>query len=289
MNLNFSTSVLTGSWLGQGATTGKRLIKWSTPSASQEANGTVMLAATGVEQDITIRLPDPHLVTNLNLAFGGNPALKIGGSWNIRQTLGRLTGLQAFTSQSSSGGVNAYQFALNGRLADLPQSLRTLFCANNQSVITGSINGTLLTTLNVSGTNSIVAGNPAGSNLISLYTANTQSQIVASLFDLPASMWNLDLSNSQAQWQPGDLGQFALPAASGLKLLNVADLNLSQAVVDNTIDAIHQYRMLWTTNTPVLRIGGNNAAPSAAALAKINELKTDPNGDGFKKWTIFHS
>lgn len=62
--------------------------------------------------------------------------------------------------------------------------------------------------------------------------------------------------------------------------------SLSQANVDAVLQEIYDNRFNFTQSTPFLNIGGTNSAPSAAGLALIVILTTDPGAEGFNTWAI---
>jgi hypothetical protein len=71
--------------------------------------------------------------------------------------------------------------------------------------------------------------------------------------------------------------------------------SLTQPQVDAILSAIFGARMIFTYATPDLKIAGSNAAPSgiyqddptpSTGLEWKFKLQTDPDGEGFNKWTI---
>jgi len=70
---------------------------------------------------------------------------------------------------------------------------------------------------------------------------------------------------------------------------------LSQANVDAILLSVYNRRAAFTYATPALNVGGTNAAPSGVyqdgdppttGLEYVFELATDPEAEGFNKWTI---
>lgn len=73
------------------------------------------------------------------------------------------------------------------------------------------------------------------------------------------------------------------------------DNGLSQADVDSVVEGIYNNRANFTTSSPQLNIGGDNAAPSGTyqdsdppttGKEYIYKLENDPDGEGFNTWSI---
>ena len=76
------------------------------------------------------------------------------------------------------------------------------------------------------------------------------------------------------------------------------DLALASGVVDSIVFDIYAGRAGYTHSTPVLGVGGTNAAPSGAYAEEnppvtgkgtIYELVVDPGAEGYYKWAITYT
>lgn len=127
-----------------------------------------------------------------------------------------------------------------------------------------------------------------------LYLPNTSSAVTGSLADLPAEMMTLHLAGTSSAVTGG-----ASPvAARGIQQVRIDDIGLNQTQVDDVIARIYADRALFTSAAPILNIGGTNAAPSGVyqdatppttGKEMIYKLINDPDGEGFKKWTITYT
>lgn len=133
---------------------------------------------------------------------------------------------------------------------------------------------------------------PAGMTYLLL--SSTQSTITGALADLPAGMTYLYLQNTSSAVTGG-----ASPvAARGIREVRIDNTGLNQTQVDDVIARIYADRALFTSAAPILNIGGTNAAPSGVyqdatppttGKEMIYKLVNDPDGEGFKKWTIIYT
>lgn len=125
---------------------------------------------------------------------------------------------------------------------------------------------------------------------LTLYAQNTASVITGTLSDLPAGMESLVLYGNGS----AITGGVTALAATGVKVIVLSYGAKTQAQVDEIIARIYADRALFTAATPMLGIGGNNAAPSgvyqtsatpSTGKEMIYALVNDPNLEGFHKWT----
>jgi Leucine-rich repeat (LRR) protein len=83
--------------------------------------------------------------------------------------------------------------------------------------------------------------------------------------------------------------------AAAVSVINAKSNGMNQAAVDQILLDLYTDRMAFTFATPVLDIGGTNAAPSGIYQPACPpgtgheyefELENDSCGDGFNTWTI---
>lgn len=97
---------------------------------------------------------------------------------------------------------------------------------------------------------------------------------------------------------------------TGMRDFRIQDCGLSAAHVGNVVESIWNARAGFTYATPVLNVGGMNAAPAGNVIAPIEgadwhddsgtwipltagamiwDLAKDVNSEGFKKWTVTYN
>jgi len=230
-----------------------------------------------------LRISNPDVITHLNMSG----VSQLSGDIRTLRNLGpSLTHLYlGFTSVS--GDISAMQ-----NLTSL-----TYLYLNNTSVsgdISAMQNLTSLITINLSVT-SVSGDISAAQNLTSLTGMNLNNTSVSG--DISAvqnltSLTYLNLSATSAGY--ATIGSY-LRNLTALRNCLLQDCGLTAAECDNVLEDIYAGRMGYTYATPVLNIGGTNAAPNGTYQAQCPpttgkeywyELVNDSCGDGFNKWTI---
>ena len=176
--------------------------------------------------------------------------------------------------------INIYSQSLVGSLAlaDLSgyTSLTTLSAQSNSAL---TVTGTL-------------GDLPASMAYLHLYS--TSSTITGTLADLPASMTYLHLDSTSSTITGGGTAM----AAVNNQQLQIYSMTMSQSNVDDCVSRLYSDRASFLYASPVLGIGGTNAAPSgtyqdgdppSTGKEYIYELVNDPEAESFKKWAIMYT
>lgn len=164
----------------------------------------------------------------------------------------------------------------------------TTLLVTGTNTLTGSVAALMsLTYLGVAGYNtlsgSVAALTSLGTLLVGGY--NTLSGSVAALTSLTYLLVTGGLNT--ITWAVGPL--------TLLGNLNASDNGLSQAQVDAILLAMYTARATYIATAPVATLGGTNAAPSGVyadedppvtGKGMAYELVVDPEGEGYKKWSI---
>ena len=261
--------------------------------------------------DMQVTLGPASLYPYITALDANTDGLK--GTLTVGSFLGRLPNLTSLTLRTNASLVCSW------RLADLPAGMTYLSLYSTASTITGSLANLPagMTYLNLGSTASTITGSlanlPAGMTVLSLYS--TASTITGSLANLPAGMTHLNLDStastitgSLANLPAGmtylNLGSTASTITGGatapvtLQNVQLQSTGRSQAQVDEIVNCIYQRRAAFTFATPILNVGGTNAAPSGAyadedppvtGKGMIYELVVDPEIEGFRKWTITYT
>jgi len=206
---------------------------------------------------------------------------------------------------------------ITGTLATIKSSLTQIYLASTDSNITGNINTlpSTVTYLTLDDTPSTITGAWSGvpSGVVYL-TLSESSSVTGNITDLPAGLVYLAITSGSSCTIDGDLSDLpagmtsfqigetasaitggATPmAATGISMIYIPDLGLSQAVVDGIFLRIYTDRALFSAANPGLFIGGTNDAPSGAYADEDPpvtgngmryELAHDPESEGFNTWT----
>ena len=216
--------------------------------------------------------------------------------WTLPNSLGYLS----LHSTSVSGDISGWT---------LPASLVRLYL--HSTSVSGDISGWTL---------------PA--SLASLYLSSTSVSGDISGWTLPNSLGYLSLHSTSVS---GDISGWTLPnsmttlflystsvtvastfagVGTGMRDFRIQDCGLSAAHVGNVVESIWNARAGFTYATPVLNVGGMNAAPAGNVIAPIEgadwhddsgtwipltagamiwDLAKDVNSEGFKKWTVTYN
>jgi len=87
-------------------------------------------------------------------------------------------------------------------------------------------------------------------------------------------------------------------AAVGIRQLQIYSMTMSQSNVDSCVSRLYSDRASFLYASPVLSVGGTNAAPSGTyadatppttGKEYIYKLVNDPDSEGFKKWAITYT
>ena len=131
-----------------------------------------------------------------------------------------------------------------------------------------------------------VSGLPAGLTVLSCYGGS--NAITGPVSGLPSNVVTV-------KWYGASNAPSAGAPPSKVHDINLANNGLSQSVVDGILNAMYAARASYTDATPVLTIGGTNAAPSGVYQSvtppttgkeAAYDLVNDPTAQGYKKWTI---
>ena len=136
------------------------------------------------------------------------------------------------------------------------------------------------------------------SGYTSLTTLSAQSNsaltVTGTLGDLPASMTYLYLDSTSSTITGGGTAM----AAVNNQQLQIYSMTMSQSNVDDCVSRLYSDRASFLYASPVLGIGGTNAAPSgtyqdgdppSTGKEYIYELVNDPEAESFKKWAITYT
>jgi len=215
--------------------------------------------------DMQVTLGPASLYPYITALDANTDGLK--GTLTVGSFLGRLPNLTSLTLRTNASLVCSW------RLADLPAGMTYLSLYSTASTITGSL-----------------ANLPAGMTHLNL--DSTASTITGSLANLPAGMTYLNLGSTASTITGG------ATAPVTLQNVQLQSTGRSQAQVDEIVNCIYQRRAAFTFATPILNVGGTNAAPSGAyadedppvtGKGMIYELVVDPEIEGFRKWTITYT
>lgn len=127
------------------------------------------------------------------------------------------------------------------------------------------------------------------------------------LYSISVGTYNISTSDF-ASWRPVNFCLYNLPASgtytfsancfrnwTGLRILLLSSLGLTQSVVDTILFDLYAGRMSYTSTSPSANLGGSNADPSGVYQAMVPpttgmeakyDLVNDPASEGFKKWSI---
>jgi len=198
----------------------------------------------------------------------------------------------------SLGILSLHNTSVSGNISGwtLPASLTYLSLYNTS--VSGDISSWTLPaslgTLNLRSTS--VGGNisswtlPASLIYLSLYNTSVSGDI--SSWTLPASLGTLRLYNTSVNNAP------VMTSAAALRDFQYHNCALVQADVDAVLLALYNRRVAFTYATPVLTIGGTNAAPGGTyqdgdppttGKEYVYELCNDPESEGFNTWTITYN
>jgi hypothetical protein len=245
--------------------------------------------------------------STLNYLYVHNTDSAITGSIADNST---LTILWAYNTDS----------AITGSIAD-NSTLNYLWAYNTSSVITGSIaDNSTLNYLQVHNTSSVITGSIADNSTLNYLRAdNTDSAITGSIADnstlnyLRADNTDSVITGSIADNSTLTIlrvhstdsaitgGVATLPSYS-YSLIDLRDLSMIEAEVDEVLENIYRLRANFDDATPELYIDGSggtvNATPSGVyqdgdppttGLEYVYELANDPETEGFNTWTITYN
>ena len=254
-------------------------VEWG-DGASDDYTGTAQRThqyASAGEYIVTLR--NAAAITGLDIR-DAKVSLTLGPAWRamMPSTL-RLDALKATGDVADLPRVtsNLYlyldgtQSALTGDVADLPRVTSGLYLRLNgtQSALTGDVADlprvTITLDLRLSNTQSALTGDVADlprvtSNLY-LYLNNTQSALTGDVADLPRVTSNLYLYLNNTQ---SVIGGGATPVAiDRFNQLQLHDMGLGQAYVNDIIYRLYTDRASITAGTRNVTLGGTNDAPSA--------------------------
>ena len=131
------------------------------------------------------------------------------------------------------------------------------------------------------------------------------------LFSMPAGTYTI-ASADMVAWRPTAWWLSTMPAAGSsytfaascmrawtlINEIQANNLGLASGVVDTIVMDIYAGRAGYTHSTPVLNVGGTNAAPGGVyadedppvtGKGHIFELVVDPEAEGFYKWVITYT
>lgn len=157
-------------------------------------------------------------------------------------------------------------FVVTGTLADLPATMTNLTLDGGDAAVTGALSDLPdgMQRLVLMGTKSSITGEladlPATMQLLSL--TNTPSAVTGTLADLPTALTYLSLSNTNST-----ITGAGSPTSPALKDVFIADLGLSQPVVDAILYDLYLGSAAPHVANGVLQIGGSNATPSGTFQA----------------------
>lgn len=194
---------------------------------------------------------------------------------NTNNLVGSLTGwnLGAFTSMTHLQMYSNASLSGDFSLTDLPASMTNLVLDSTSSTFTGSLADL--------------------SALMVLSLPNTSSVITGALADLPASMTYLSLHDTSSVITGG-----TGVTATGIHEVYIYTLGLSQAQVDDVALWLYDNRASFTWATPIMQMGGTNAAPSGVyqdgdppttGKEYIYEVVNDPEIEGWPTWSVTYT
>lgn len=150
-----------------------------------------------------------------------------------------------------------------------------------------------------------ISGWTLPASLVRLYLHSTSVSGDISGWILPNSLADLYLYSTSVTVASTFAG-----VGTGMRDFRIQDCGLSAAHVGNVVESIWNARAGFTYATPVLNVGGMNAAPAGNVIAPIEgadwhddsgtwipltagamiwDLAKDVNSEGFKKWTVTYN
>jgi hypothetical protein len=177
-------------------------------------------------------------------------------------------------SNVAAFNVISSKFTLSGTTANIPSNVRYFSIA-------------IMSTASLTGPSSELSA-----TLQELFLhSNANATATFTLGTIPSEMRRMNIHSSGCSIEAG-----ATPmSCTGLYNLYINSLGLSASVVDAILERIYLDRAIFTNAAPILQIHGTNAAPSgvyqdaavpSTGLEYVYKLVNDPDGEGFKKWTI---
>ena len=205
--------------------------------------------------------------------------------------------IPAFVGFTSLTHLHLYNTSVTGSVEPLAAltSLTQLYLSSTS--VSGSVEPlaalTSLIYLHLSTTSVSGSVEPLAA-LTSLTQLNLSGTLVSGSVEPLAALTGLTYLNLSGTLV-GHGGGSGLNALVAIRDLRIDNCLLTQTEVDNVLADIYAGRAGYTYATPVLYLGGNNAAPSGTYADEDPpttgngykyELVNDPESDGFNPWTI---
>ena len=205
--------------------------------------------------------------------------------------------IPAFVGFTSLVTLSLYGTSVSGSVEPLAALTSLTYLHLSSTSVSGSVEPlaalTSLTYLQLGNTSVSGSVEPlaalTGLTVLRLYGTSVSGSVepLAAL----TSLVTLHLGNTLV----GHGGGSGLNALVAIRELRLDGCSLTQTEVDNVLADIYAGRAGYTYATPVLNLGGNNAAPSGTYADEDPpvtgngykyELVNDPESEGFNKWTI---